>query len=578
MKKNLFMVAAVALMALVSCNKEVTPSEEIAPVGETVTFTAYADGADVTKAQLNKDQQSEWVSGDAITIHNGTSGYEFVTTEAGAKADFSYTGNDFSGEKFIAVYPAGEYTADVEAKTVTANIPTFQAAVAGSFNTSSALAVAYSEDMSLKFKNATALIKFTIKGSNIKAIEFYGNGSEPITGPVLVSMNDDKTVKSVEVLETEMEVDGTPFSGKPSWVKIYSVDEANGWCFADGATYYAAIAPQDFATGVSVNYILSDDTKVEGAKKTEKPVSLPASTILNIGVLEYDANIVDPSAFGVAGSFQTPTTWDAANSVAMEYVSDGWIVAKNVELYKTDEFKFVKDNSWTVSYGTSAVTVLENNVETAVVTEGSQNMKVSKNGKYNLYLNPNTKKVKVECVEEYTDLKVNITIDNKANWSPLYITLKNGNEVVVDNEVVTDNKYQISGDYIGTTLTCTLSNGSKTSEVMNVAITKTGATVTLEETIIKLKIQLNTSNSKQWWGNTMKIHVWNTGTSFDTSWPGNTMTSEGNYTWSIIVPSELVGKTINFLVHNGNGWQSKDATVTIKAEGNTVTGSSIGVN
>ena len=113
---------------------------------------------------------------------------------------------------------------------------------------------------------------------------------------------------------------------------------------------------------------------------------------------------------------------------------------------------------------------------------------------------------------------------------------------------------------------------------MNVAITKNGATVTLEETVIKLKVQLNTANAKQWWGSTMKIYAWGTGTSFDTSWPGNTMTSEGNYTWSIIVPSELVGKTINFLVHNGNGWQSSDSKVTITAEGNTVTGSSIGIN
>ena len=113
---------------------------------------------------------------------------------------------------------------------------------------------------------------------------------------------------------------------------------------------------------------------------------------------------------------------------------------------------------------------------------------------------------------------------------------------------------------------------------MNISITRDGATVTLEETIIKLKVQLNTGNAKDWWGNTMKIHVWDTGTSFDTNWPGNTMTSEGNYTWSIIVPSELIGKTINYLVHNGNGWQSSNATVTISASGNTVTGSSIGIN
>ena len=50
-------------------------------------------------------------------------------------------------------------------------------------------------------------------------------------------------------------------------MKIYSEDEANGWCFEDGATYYAAVAPADFTKGVSINYILADDTKIDGAKK-----------------------------------------------------------------------------------------------------------------------------------------------------------------------------------------------------------------------------------------------------------------------------------------------------------------------
>ena len=583
MKKNLFMVAAVALMALVSCNKEVTPSEEIAPVGETVTFEASVDGAD-TKVALN-GTMSNWENGDKITIHNGDDGYEFATTDEGTKANFTYVGDDFSGDKFIAVYPAGSYTADVEAKTVNAYIPTYQKANLGGYSTysekgiTSTLAIAYSENQSLQFKNACALLKFTVSNENITHVKFYGNKEEAISGNMLVTLAEDNTIKTVEGQKTSFTWDDkTTTEQFGTWVEMHAYESENDKFFkaGDENVYYIAVAPQIFAKGFAIKVTI--DGEEHEIKKYEKEYTLKQNTILNLGTLTYDPNKVDASAYGVVGSFQEGDGWDVSNPVAMEYVSDGWIVAKSVELYKTDEFKFAKDKKWDVTYGTSAVTVLENNVETAVVTAGSQNMKVSKNGKYNLYLNPNAKKVKVECVEEYTDLKVNITIDNKANWSPLYITLKNGNEMVADNQLVTDNKYQISGDYIGTTLTCTLSNGSKTSEVMNVAITKTGATVTLEETIIKLKIQLNTANAKQWWGNTMKIHVWNTGTSFDTSWPGNTMTSEGNYTWSIIVPSELVGKTINFLVHNGNGWQSSDSKVTIKAEGNTVTGSTIGIN
>jgi hypothetical protein len=48
-----FMVAAVAIFAAVSCNKELPQGNEL-PVGETVVYTASVDGAD-TKAVLNED-------------------------------------------------------------------------------------------------------------------------------------------------------------------------------------------------------------------------------------------------------------------------------------------------------------------------------------------------------------------------------------------------------------------------------------------------------------------------------------------------------------------------------------------
>lgn len=306
---------------------------------------------------------------------------------------------------------------------------------------------------------------------------------------------------------------------------------------------------------------------VNGKIIREAKKAFKAGMVYNLGTLVAS----NASEYGVVGSFQG---WDVAvgKPINMTHVASdwAWVVAENVELYKSDEFKFVKGNSWDVSFGGKDATLVAAPGTENTLAQGGQNIKVNTNGKFNLYFNPTSKAFKYDVVEEYTDLMVNITIDNKANWSPLYITLKNGNTTIVNNATVTGNKYAVSGNYIGESLSYVLSNGSKTMEG-NVSITKDGATITLEETVIKLRVQLNDSNSQQWWGNTMKIHVWNTGTSFDTSWPGNTMTSEGNYTWSITVPSELVGKTIDFLVHNGNGWQSPNSKVTIKAEGNTLT-------
>lgn len=301
---------------------------------------------------------------------------------------------------------------------------------------------------------------------------------------------------------------------------------------------------------------------------------------LDVGVgLDIIVNfpVVEPvaSEYGVVGSFQG---WDVANPVQM-FVEGDWSIARGVELYKDDEIKIVKGKTWDVSYGPKdAAQVLTVDTE-HTLTKGGQNVKVAKNGKFDIYFNAETAKFKYTCVEEYTNLSVNITIDNKANWSPLYIILKDGETLLTaaEGDLVTDNKFAVSGDYIGSSLSYQFVSGDKKSDPAFVTISKNGAAVTLEENVIKLYFQLDTDNAKQWWGTTSKIHVWNTGTSFDTSWPGTTMTSEGNYTWSVVVPSELVGKTINYLIHNGNGWQSDDATVTIKAEGVTVVGSSINV-
>lgn len=282
------------------------------------------------------------------------------------------------------------------------------------------------------------------------------------------------------------------------------------------------------------------------------------------------------SNVGLVGSFQG---WDVAAPVAMVETSEGWVVATGVELYKSDEFKFVEGNSWdNPSYGNpTSVLVAEVDTEYTLTSDGGQNIKASKNGKFDIYFNTVSKVFKYTCTEEYTSLTVDIIFDNKANWSPLYVTLKSGETIVADNATVTDNKYTVSGEYIGQTLTYVVSNGTKTLEG-NVTIAKSGATISVDEVIIKLTFVADTDNTKQWFANA-HIHVWGTGTAIDSpGWPGIAMTDNGDKTWSINVPSELVGKTINYVVNNGGDWKSNDSTVTIKAEGNTINLSSIGIN
>ena len=337
---------------------------------------------------------------DAITVHDGEKGWTFITAEAGANVDFSNSEGFGAYRPVLAVYPAGTYAVDVKDKTVNSYIPTYEPARKGTYNEGDALAVAYSVNDQFAFKNAHALIKFTIKGTNIKAVEFYGNNSEAITGNMLVSLNEDNTIKSVVGQDTVFEEGKSEqWTGKGTWMKIYSEDEANGWCFEDGATYYAAVAPAYFTKGVSINYILADDTKIDGAKKAKNRVNLTASTILNIGELEFTGTIepeeVVVDYWAVVGSMTG--NW---NSEIRMTLDGDWYVAENVKITSSDQFKFRANGNWDEgtpnrgAAGDADGVLIENNVETAVY-QGGKNFCVSEGGFYSLYINKLATKVKV---------------------------------------------------------------------------------------------------------------------------------------------------------------------------------------
>ena len=412
------MVAVVALFAAASCNKQL-PQENLPTVGETVVYTASTDGAD-TKAVLNETtKKSEWVENDAITVHDGEKGWTFITAEAGANVDFSNSEGFGAYRPVLAVYPAGTYAVDVKDKTVNSYIPTYEPARKGTYNEGDALAVAYSVNDQFAFKNAHALIKFTIKGTNIKAVEFYGNNSEAITGNMLVSLNEDNTIKSVVGQDTVFEEGKSEqWTGKGTWMKIYSEDEANGWCFEDGATYYAAVAPAYFTKGVSINYILADDTKIDGAKKAKNRVNLTASTILNIGELEFTGTIEPEEVVVDYGAVVGSMTGNWNSEIRMTLDGD-WYVAENVKITSSDQFKFRANGNWDEgtpnrgAAGDADGVLIENNVETAVY-QGGKNFCVSEGGFYSLYINKLATKVKVV---KTGDLPVESVPDQPSDWA-----------------------------------------------------------------------------------------------------------------------------------------------------------------
>lgn len=292
MRKLISMImAATAAVAVSSCAQEEFDDYRPEPTGETFTYiadhaaddAAPGDGAD-SKAVMNPEtKKSEWGKGDQITVHNGAAGFIFTTQDAGASAQFSYTGDDFSAENgVIAVYPAEEVgkdeepviNADLAAKKVSVVIPGEQTATAGSYDPEAGVAVAYSTDEHLRFKNATALLKFTVATEGVKSVVFSGIDSVAVCGIADVAFAaEDNTVAGVTLRAED--------AGKS--VSLTAKDK-----FEVGKTYYMAIAPQTFSKGFTLSFQFVEEGPLYVVKSHEQSREIRRNVILNVGELTFD--------------------------------------------------------------------------------------------------------------------------------------------------------------------------------------------------------------------------------------------------------------------------------------------------
>ena len=146
------------------------------------SYTAYADGVD-TKAVLD-GKVSKWQGEESIALVGKKGTHKFTAAVEGvsSQATFNYAGEGTYDEtEVLAVYPyaSGSYSGNFDDMYVSnVTIPSEQTAVAGSYDPNAAIAVAHSTNTTLKFKNATALLKFTMGSSGVKNVTVWGEMSE----------------------------------------------------------------------------------------------------------------------------------------------------------------------------------------------------------------------------------------------------------------------------------------------------------------------------------------------------------------------------------------------------------------
>ena len=178
--RGIFSILMVMVL-MTSCVKEMM--HESVQMGGAVTYTAYADMPD-TKTVL-QERTTMWQGEEWIQVVGRDGNYWFSASTSGpsAQATFTYNGDngEFREAGVFAIYPAGSanYGKDFENMSVSGvTIPSVQTAVAGSYDPNAAVAIAYSSDDKLKFKNAHSLLKFTMGSDGIKNVTVWGDMTE----------------------------------------------------------------------------------------------------------------------------------------------------------------------------------------------------------------------------------------------------------------------------------------------------------------------------------------------------------------------------------------------------------------
>lgn len=166
----------------VSCLKDAMGPENSSVQTGTTSYTAYMEGSD-TKSVLDGNV-SVWKGEESIQVIGKKGKYQFSASVNGESqsATFNYVGSgSYNETEVMAVYPygSGSYSGDFSDRSITnITIPSQQNAVAGTYDPMAAVAVAYTSNDKMNFKNAVSLLKFTMGSYGVKNVTIYGEMSQ----------------------------------------------------------------------------------------------------------------------------------------------------------------------------------------------------------------------------------------------------------------------------------------------------------------------------------------------------------------------------------------------------------------
>lgn len=332
MKKGLFYALCLGALAMsASCQKTEQNSTE---KGNSVVFTAQFDNeknVDVRTVLDETGKRSLW-NKDEIRVLNEEGVSAVYKTDAMGQASATFTileeGTTFSGNRFMAACPAepaGRASWDAGGKTIKwLWLKDEQSPVAGSYDPAAHIAVAYTEGTELSFKNACALLKFTVASEDVSEVVVYttggGDNTLYLSGNFDVDMSEQNNYKFSRT------------SGDGSWGGNYvKIKAADGAYLENGKTYYMTCLP--------VTAVLNLEVVVNGVRQTIRTTSaaveIKRNDVLDLG----DVAPVEKTLYLKPQA----DFWDQANARFEAYTFAG---AENMWY----DFTPVKDGIYSVSF------------------------------------------------------------------------------------------------------------------------------------------------------------------------------------------------------------------------------------
>ncbi|MBE6250366.1 MAG: hypothetical protein E7111_01795 [Bacteroidales bacterium] len=408
MKKNLFMVAAVALMAMVSCNKEEIGNSGVqAGAASDIVFSAEleqpgAPAAEQTPAEAQTktslgtttgDVTSvNWVAGDKVKIN----GVEFSATESGTRTDFTTLSSFNAAATYYAVYPASAAGASDLSKV------TIPASQTGTF-AEAAISVAKSDTESLKFKNVASIVKFQVPSA---CSEITIESTANLAGTFNVTFNGETpSVGSVSNGSKKITLSGS---------------------FAAGTDYYVAVLPGSHKFTIRIGGYLS--------KASTKTVTTKRATFSNLQTLPA----LEASDYALVGAH---TGWGFSNLTVLYKDVDGFAA---YNLSGLSEFKVVNKTAtgWDSSVKTNkgvGTTIDASGITEMSLSDNSNNIKVvSSSVSYDIIVKTDLSKITVQESELSGDATIYSITGSNGNWDSdiVFLTTKTNNVIVAKNVTI----------------------------------------------------------------------------------------------------------------------------------------------